>query len=524
MKSVIPFQRRIGFRISLAIAIIVCIGIGLVEIIIVWNEAVHRERYSRMQVTEIENELNHKTQLAATVLAAVGTEALLTYNYTVLDNYAKSIAGDPDVLEVIYRDAKGLRIAGYSRGGTNKTTAVIMREEPIRVDKYHVGSVSVTVGTKRLAAMAASTAHAADARIREASRLFIAVAAILTACVMGGVMFAVNRMIVRPLNDMVRHMTASPEGSVPGPPAVPRKDEIGHLLQTYTDVSLSAANYKRELMMKVEELEASRAELTALNESLERRVAERTQALEETNEEIRKFAYIVSHDLRAPLVSIKGFSTELSLSLKELRGMLREAGENGSPPDRDRIAALMETDVPEALSFIESAVARMDRLISAVLSLSRAGRRELKPERIDMNALTGSLLDSLAHQREGRSVTVTVLPEVVADRLAMEQIMGNLLDNAFKYLDAARPGVIEISADERPDEVIFRVKDNGRGISSDDMPKVFMMFRRAGIQDVPGDGMGLAYVKALVKSHNGRIWCESEPGRGSVFAFAMPRA
>jgi signal transduction histidine kinase len=100
--------------------------------------------------------------------------------------------------------------------------------------------------------------------------------------------------------------------------------------------------------------------------------------------------------------------------------------------------------------------------------------------------------------------------------------MGNLLDHAIKYLEPERDGSIEITAEQGTDEYVFRVRDNGRGIAEEDIRRVFELFRRAGKQDVPGEGMGLAYVKALVRRHGGRIWCESEPGIGTTFSFTIP--
>jgi signal transduction histidine kinase len=154
------------------------------------------------------------------------------------------------------------------------------------------------------------------------------------------------------------------------------------------------------------------------------------------------------------------------------------------------------------------------------------GHRELKPELIDMKALTRAILSSLRHQIEQRktAVSVTDLPAITGDKHSLEQIMGNLLDNALKYLDPGRTGEITIIAEQGVDEVVFHVRDNGRGIAKDDMRKVFELFRRAGAQDVPGEGMGLAYVKALVKRQGGRIWCDSELGKGSVFSFTIPKA
>jgi signal transduction histidine kinase len=150
-------------------------------------------------------------------------------------------------------------------------------------------------------------------------------------------------------------------------------------------------------------------------------------------------------------------------------------------------------------------------------------RGELKLEPIDMNTLVQATLQTLAHQIEGRQVSVTVgsLPTVVADRTSMEQIMGNLLNNVVIYLDPGRPGEIEVTAERDSDETTFRVRDNGCGIAEEDMDKVFAPFRRAGKQDVPGEGVGLAYVQTLVRRHGGRIWCESELGVGTTFTFTI---
>jgi signal transduction histidine kinase len=130
----------------------------------------------------------------------------------------------------------------------------------------------------------------------------------------------------------------------------------------------------------------------------------------------------------------------------------------------------------------------------------------------------------LTHQIEGRQAKVTVgdLPSVVADRTAMDQIFSNLLINAVMYLDPHRPGRISVTGERNSKEAIFCVKDNGRGISPDDMQRIFELFRRAGKQDVAGEGMGLAYVRALVRRFGGRIWCESELGEGSTFSFTIP--
>ncbi|HML78631.1 PAS domain S-box protein [Geobacter sulfurreducens] len=246
--------------------------------------------------------------------------------------------------------------------------------------------------------------------------------------------------------------------------------------------------------------------------------------LEQTNEELKDFAYIVSHDLRAPLVSIKGFSMELVTAVDELKGVIAELSQNIEMVTRERLRRLFEQDIDEAVGFINSSSQRMDTLITAILNLSRLGRRDLKAEPVDMGAVVRTILDSLAHQIETNrtEVAISVLPVITADRIAMEQIMGNLLDNSLKYLEPGRPGRLEIWADVGGEECVFHVKDNGRGIREEEIPRVFELFRRAGRQDVPGEGMGLAFVKTLVRRLGGRIWCESEPGVGSTFSFTLP--
>jgi signal transduction histidine kinase len=245
--------------------------------------------------------------------------------------------------------------------------------------------------------------------------------------------------------------------------------------------------------------------------------------LEHANEDVRQFAYIVSHDLRTPLVNLKGFAAEIRSSLEVFDVALAAALPHLSEEQRDAAIAALKKDMPEALDFIDSSVTRMDGFISALLKLSRIGHRELHFERLNVADIVQAVVKGLAHQIAERSTTVMVgsLPDVVADRTAMEQIMGNILANAVLYLDPSRPGKIEISGRRGPEETLFFVRDNGRGIANDDMPKVFAPFRRAGRQDVKGEGMGLAYVQALVRRHGGQIRCESELGVGTTFTFTL---
>ncbi|MFO1058468.1 MAG: CHASE3 domain-containing protein [Dongiaceae bacterium] len=272
-------------------------------------------------------------------------------------------------------------------------------------------------------------------------------------------------------------------------------------------------------------LAAAHRGLAAANESLEAAVAERTAELRDANEEIQRFAYIVSHDLRSPLVNVMGFTSELEAirtALGRPLATLREVA-----PERVDEAGLLEAekDFAEAIDFIKLSTAKMDRLIAAILKLSREGRRSFAPERLDMTRLVGGLASALSHQagEAGAEIAVGPLPPLTSDRLAMEQIFGNLLDNAVKYLAPGRPGRIEVRGREAGSRLVYEVSDNGRGIDPRDHERIFELFRRSGAQDRPGEGIGLAHVRTLVRRLDGAIACESTVGRGTTFRVSLPR-
>ena len=249
-----------------------------------------------------------------------------------------------------------------------------------------------------------------------------------------------------------------------------------------------------------------------------------TEVLSQSNEEVRQFAYIVSHDLRAPLVNFRGFAAELRRSLADLDRFVQPAIKQLTDDERAGTDRILRQDIPEALGFIDSSVIRMDNLINALLRLSRLGRHEAILERVDLGSLVSDILAPLGRQIEagGSTVTVLPLPEVTGDRTSLEQILSNILTNAVLYLDPARPGRIEVSGELTGTELLVKVRDNGRGIAPSEREKVFAPFRRIGAPEAPGEGMGLAYVQALVRRQGGRIGFDSEPGVGTTFSFVLP--
>jgi len=268
---------------------------------------------------------------------------------------------------------------------------------------------------------------------------------------------------------------------------------------------------------------AAQREIVALNAGLEDRVKERTAALSRANDEIQRFAYIVSHDLRSPLVNIMGFTSELEAAVATLQKYVASERADTTLAGDARVAA--DDDIPEAVRFIRASTGKMDGLINAILKLSREGRRTLQPEPVDLARVLAQSAASLKHQLDEAGATIELpatAPTLVTDRLALEQVIGNLLDNAVKYLAPGRPGRIVVGVEHAAGRVRVTVGDNGRGIAPQDHERIFELFRRAGTQDRPGEGIGLAHVRALVRRLGGDITVSSELGRGSTFRIDLP--
>lgn len=223
--------------------------------------------------------------------------------------------------------------------------------------------------------------------------------------------------------------------------------------------------------------------------------------LEEKNAEMERFTYTVSHDLRSPLVTIKGF-------LGMLEKDIRENNTARTQSDMQRIA---------------SAADKMDNLISELLELSRIGRIVNPPELLDMNSLIHDALETVDVRLRSKNVHVTIqpdLPNLFCDRVRMREVFENLIDNAIKYMGSQDTPVIEIGS--RAGKVpVFYVKDNGIGIAPSYHDTVFGLFNKLDPRS-EGSGAGLAICKRIIEMHNGRIWVESEGlGKGSTFCFSI---
>jgi light-regulated signal transduction histidine kinase (bacteriophytochrome) len=223
------------------------------------------------------------------------------------------------------------------------------------------------------------------------------------------------------------------------------------------------------------------------------------------NRELESFAYSVSHDLRAPLRSIEGFSRAL---LEDYDAKLDEEG-------RDFLGRI-----------INSAI-RMDRLINDLLGYSRLGQRGVANEAVDMNKLVACALDEMKGDLEEAGARVDVegpLPEVSGDPNLLLVLLFNLIGNAVKYRRPGVPPEVKISSRDAGKRAVFAVADNGIGLDMNYQNTVFQIFQRLHTEDdYPGTGIGLASARKVATAHGGRIWYESEPGKGATFFFELAR-
>ncbi|MCG2747297.1 MAG: PAS domain S-box protein [Desulfobulbaceae bacterium] len=240
------------------------------------------------------------------------------------------------------------------------------------------------------------------------------------------------------------------------------------------------------------------------------------------NHELEQIIYVTSHDLRSPLVNVQGFSRELAADIKSLLSLWQ----NPEIPAaiRQQAEPLLNEDIPESLQFIEKGISKMDALLSGLLRLSRLGRASPTLEECDMNRLLTDIVTTMGFQinEAGVEVIVDGLPTCLGDRDQLNQLFSNLLGNALKYLDPGRPGRINVNGVKDKGRSVYCVSDNGVGIAREHQGKIFEIFHRLNPAASEGEGLGLAIVNRILDRLDGKIWVESEEGKGSSFYVSLP--
>lgn len=246
--------------------------------------------------------------------------------------------------------------------------------------------------------------------------------------------------------------------------------------------------------------------------------------LEEKNKELETIVYTVSHDLRSPLVNVQGFSKQLSRACEKI------VAQAAAAPDGRIVAAelkpQLEGAIPQALKFINAGVNKMEMLLAGLLRYSRLGRVALSIRPLEMNALLAEIVASMRFQIENAHATIKVdpLPSCLGDPAQTNQVFANLIDNALKYREPSRPLEVRVSGRVAAGEAIFTVADNGIGIAPQHQPKAFEIFHRLNPDATVGEGLGLTIAQRVLERQRGRIWVESQEGRGATFFVSLPAA
>jgi light-regulated signal transduction histidine kinase (bacteriophytochrome) len=257
-----------------------------------------------------------------------------------------------------------------------------------------------------------------------------------------------------------------------------------------------------ELQQQVAERMRAESDIRRLNAELERRVDERTRELSRMNEELRQFAYVASHDLQEPLRTVASYAQLLA---RRYRGKL-------------------DQDADEFIEYMVGGVTRMHTLLNDMLAYSRVTEsrdRPLAPANLNTVVQSALMNLQLTISENEAEITSEELPTVQGDEIQLTQVFQNLIGNAIKY-KSDEPPRISITAQELSEAWTISVADNGIGVDPQYGERIFGIFKRLHGRELPGTGMGLAICKRIIERHNGRIWVESEPGKGSKFCFTLP--
>lgn len=403
----------------------------------------------------------------------------------------RSLSSQSHVEAAAIYNSRGSLLATYSRAGTtpvfpktpslakagfSKNALTVLR--PINLDRQRIGTLYIRMdlgqGRKRFA-------------------FFLEIALCVLIISLAVAYFLSNvlaRNISAPIVDLAttfRQISVDKDYTVRA--RSDSRDETGVLADTFNEM--------------LTQIEMRDRELLDYRGQLETLVEKRTAQLESANKELEAFSYSVSHDLRAPLRHIDGFSDLLT----------RHAG------------SMLDDKGKRYLRMISDSVKEMGTLIDDLLSFSRMSRAQMKESQVDVGKIVNEVIDSLAPECEGRNIEwdISALPSIRADPSLLRMVFQNLLGNAIKYTRPRENAVIRVSSEKKGSDVIFCVKDNGVGFDMQYAGKLFGVFQRLHRADeFEGTGIGLANVRRIIQRHQGTTWAEGEVDKGASFFFSLP--
>ena len=286
----------------------------------------------------------------------------------------------------------------------------------------------------------------------------------------------------------------------------------------------------RAAVVDITERKRAEAEVQAAQEKLsveqrrgQRRLKKVIRELERRNRDLQDFVHAASHDLRAPLVNICGFGDLLGSACQRARTAV--AGAQDGESLRAGLRPLLDEEIPESLGYIRTSSSKMDALLTGLLNVSRIGSAALTIEQLDLNEMVAGIVRSteFSVEQAGATVEVDALPPCRGDANQLGQVFSNLLDNALKYLDPTRPGVIRVSGRRKQKEVVYCVEDNGIGIDAGHQDAIFGLFHRLNPDRGSGLGLGLTIARRSLDRQGGKnlVGIDAQPGQQVLFFAAL---
>lgn len=437
-----------------------------------------------------ERRLTNDMVVLADIIGSNSRAALAFNDPATATGILSALRAKQRIVQATLYDEHGRRFAVYERAGNARPTTPVREDEigmtrdghfalerNILLDERHIGRIRLVADLKEW-----------DESLRNYVTVFVLLALLTVGLTFTGAIF-LQRLVTAPISHLAE--TAR---------EVSRRRDYGIRAKKTTGDELGVLVGGFNEMLR--EIQRRDAELLKSHSLLEQRVAERTAQLESTNKELEAFSYSVSHDLRAPLRAIDGFSQML---LEDYAEQLDAAGR-------------------DSLQRVRTAAHRMGTLIDDMLKLSRVTRSDLKPEQVNLSALAQEIAQDLRRQDPERGVDFAITAELRAhgDPRLLRIAMQNLLENAWKFTRGRDHTRIAFGMVQHEGEPAYFVRDNGAGFDMAYASKLFGAFQRLhDAREFPGTGIGLATVQRVIHRHGGRIWAEGAVGQGATFYFTL---
>ena len=428
--------------------------------------------------------------ILAKIIAANSTAALAFDSRDDANEILTALKAEPHIVAACLYDKEGKLFSQYPVNLPANAFPAAIESENYRFEHSHlVGFQPVVQGNNRLGTLYLKSDMGA---MYERFRLYgvIALLVIVVSFMLAYVLSkSLQRGISKPilaLAEIARAISDRQDYSVRATKL--GKDELGLLTDAFNHM--------------LTQIETQNLEIQLFNQKLEQNIISRTKELEVANKELEAFSYSVSHDLRAPLRSIDGYS----------RVMIEDYGDK------------LDEEGKRTLSVIMKNAIRMGQLIDDLLSFSRIGKQDLTKVILDMNGITLSVVRELkSHQKKQVEFNIKPLLPVQGDSSMLKQVITNLVSNALKYSMKKEKPVVEIGSYEENNTNVYYVKDNGAGFDMLYYDKLFGVFQRLhSANEFEGTGVGLALVQRIISKHGGKVWAEGKVDAGATFYFALP--